>query len=137
MCGSLVATAPALHISLPRLAHIHTSGLTFHCFLLCCCAVFRDDLVFLVYLYQRWIYRVDKKRANEFGYAEEQGEEVEQQEGEQQQLADTPAPADEQVASGSDAAAPKPRARARGKAARGKEEEEEEVGEEAEEKKEL
>lgn len=100
-------------------------------------SVFRDDLVFLVYLYQRWIYRVDKKRANEFGYAEEQGEEVEQQEGEQQQLADTPAPADEQVASGSDAAAPKPRARARGKAARGKEEEEEEVGEEAEEKKEL
>ena len=30
-------------------------------------SVFRDDLVFLVYLYQRWIYRVDKKRANEFG----------------------------------------------------------------------
>lgn len=30
-------------------------------------AVFRDDVVFLVYLYQRWIYRVDKKRANEFG----------------------------------------------------------------------
>jgi len=31
------------------------------------CAVFRDDLVFLIYLYQRWIYRVDKKRTNEFG----------------------------------------------------------------------
>lgn len=30
-------------------------------------SVFRDDIVFLVYLYQRWIYRVDKKRANEFG----------------------------------------------------------------------
>ena len=30
-------------------------------------SVFRDDLVFLVYLYQRWIYRVDKRRANEFG----------------------------------------------------------------------
>ncbi|KAL6786103.1 hypothetical protein ACKKBG_A01415 [Auxenochlorella protothecoides x Auxenochlorella symbiontica] len=34
-------------------------------------SVFRDDVVFLVYLYQRWIYRVDKKRANEFGYVEE------------------------------------------------------------------
>ena len=30
-------------------------------------SVFRDDLVFVVYLYQRWIYRVDKRRANEFG----------------------------------------------------------------------
>lgn len=32
-------------------------------------SVFRDDLVFLVYIYQRWAYRVDKKRANEFGLA--------------------------------------------------------------------
>ena len=32
-------------------------------------SVFRDDLVFLVYIYQRWIYRVDPKRANEFGCA--------------------------------------------------------------------
>ena len=32
-------------------------------------SVFRDDLVFLVYIYQRWIYRVDPKRANEFGHA--------------------------------------------------------------------
>jgi len=24
--------------------------------------VFRDDIVFLIYLYQRWIYPVDKKR---------------------------------------------------------------------------
>jgi len=30
-------------------------------------ACFRDDLVFLVFLYQRWIYPVDKKRVNEFG----------------------------------------------------------------------
>jgi len=36
-------------------------------------SVFRDDLVFLVYIYQRWAYRVDKKRANEFGYSEEAG----------------------------------------------------------------
>ncbi len=32
-------------------------------------SVFRDDIVFLIYIYQRWIYRVDKKRANEFGCA--------------------------------------------------------------------
>lgn len=30
-------------------------------------SVFRDDLVFLVYIYQRYAYRVDKKRPNEFG----------------------------------------------------------------------
>jgi hypothetical protein len=34
-------------------------------------SVFRDDVVFLVYLYQRWIYRVDPKRANEFGFSAE------------------------------------------------------------------
>merc|ERR1719163_1653692 len=27
----------------------------------------RDDLIFLVYLYQRWVYGVDSKRANEYG----------------------------------------------------------------------
>lgn len=30
--------------------------------------MFRDDVVFLIYLYQRWVYRVDKTRANEFGW---------------------------------------------------------------------
>ncbi|KAF8592449.1 cleft lip and palate transmembrane 1 [Ramaria rubella] len=30
-------------------------------------ACFRDDIVFLVFLYQRWIYRVDPSRVNEFG----------------------------------------------------------------------
>ena len=28
---------------------------------------FRDDIVFVVFLYQRWVYRVDKSRMNEFG----------------------------------------------------------------------
>jgi len=28
---------------------------------------FRDDIIFLIFLYQRWIYRVDPKRVNEFG----------------------------------------------------------------------
>lgn len=30
-------------------------------------AVFRDDIIFLIYLYQRWIYPVDRNRRNEFG----------------------------------------------------------------------
>lgn len=31
-------------------------------------SVFRDDVIFLIYLYQRWIYPVDKSRVNEFGF---------------------------------------------------------------------
>ncbi|KZV76118.1 cleft lip and palate associated transmembrane protein [Peniophora sp. CONT] len=30
-------------------------------------ACFRDDVVFLVFLYQRWIYRIDPNRVNEYG----------------------------------------------------------------------
>jgi hypothetical protein len=30
-------------------------------------ACFRDDLVFIVYLYQRWIYPTDNTRPNEYG----------------------------------------------------------------------
>ncbi|KAH9948341.1 cleft lip and palate associated transmembrane protein [Amylocystis lapponica] len=30
-------------------------------------ACFRDDVVFVVFLYQRWIYRIDPKRVNEYG----------------------------------------------------------------------
>lgn len=33
--------------------------------------VFRDDIVFFIFLYQRWIYKVDKKRVNEFGFTGE------------------------------------------------------------------
>ncbi|KRY34960.1 Cleft lip and palate transmembrane protein 1 [Trichinella spiralis] len=32
---------------------------------------FRDDVVFVIYLYQRWVYRVDPKRVNEFGISGE------------------------------------------------------------------
>lgn len=32
-------------------------------------SVFRDDIVFLIFLYQRWIYRVDRTRPNEFGFS--------------------------------------------------------------------
>merc|ERR1712156_1098836 len=35
-------------------------------------ACFRDDVVFLFYLYQRWIYPVDKSRINEFGQTGEE-----------------------------------------------------------------
>ncbi|XP_022868681.1 cleft lip and palate transmembrane protein 1 homolog [Olea europaea var. sylvestris] len=34
-------------------------------------SVFRDDIIFLIYVYQRWVYPVDKKRVNEFGFAGE------------------------------------------------------------------
>ncbi|ORY25820.1 cleft lip and palate transmembrane protein 1-domain-containing protein [Naematelia encephala] len=34
-------------------------------------ACFRDDVVFLVLLYQRWIYRVDYSRVNEYGQVQE------------------------------------------------------------------
>lgn len=30
-------------------------------------ACFRDDVVFIIYLYQRYLYPVDKSRINEFG----------------------------------------------------------------------
>lgn len=29
------------------------------------------DVIFLIYLYQRWVYPVDKKRVNEFGFGGE------------------------------------------------------------------
>ena len=51
-------------------------------------ACFRDDIIFLIYLYQKWVYPVDMKRPNEFGQV---GEDVtkqpkEQGENEAQQL---------------------------------------------------
>ena len=30
-------------------------------------ACFRDDVIFIIYLAQRWLYPVDKSRKNEFG----------------------------------------------------------------------
>lgn len=46
-------------------------------------SVFRDDVIFLIQLYQRWIYRVDKTRVNEFGYSEEK-EKIEKDGGEEE-----------------------------------------------------
>ena len=30
-------------------------------------ACFRDDIIFFIYLYQRWVYRIDYTRINEYG----------------------------------------------------------------------
>ncbi|WVZ20022.1 hypothetical protein V8G54_007344 [Vigna mungo] len=38
--------------------------------------VYMFDLIFLIYLYQRWIYPVDKKRVNEFGFGGEDDQAV-------------------------------------------------------------
>lgn len=40
---------------------------------------FRDDIVFFIFLYQRWIYKVDSSRVNEFGFSAEMLEEKQQQ----------------------------------------------------------
>eukprot|EP00590_Aulacoseira_subarctica_P007298 CAMPEP_0172431604 /NCGR_PEP_ID=MMETSP1064-20121228/59129_1 /TAXON_ID=202472 /ORGANISM="Aulacoseira subarctica , Strain CCAP 1002/5" /LENGTH=641 /DNA_ID=CAMNT_0013178389 /DNA_START=81 /DNA_END=2002 /DNA_ORIENTATION=+ len=41
-------------------------------------ACLRDDLIFFIFLYQRWIYRVDYTRVNEFGQCATQEEEAHQ-----------------------------------------------------------
>ena len=40
-------------------------------------AAFRDDIIFLIFLYQRWIYRTDANRTNEFGLSGADMEEIE------------------------------------------------------------
>ncbi|CAK5275314.1 unnamed protein product [Mycena citricolor] len=45
-------------------------------------ACFRDDVVFLIFLYQRWIYRVDPKRINEYGQVMEEGADAKDSQGE-------------------------------------------------------
>lgn len=39
-------------------------------------ACFRDDVVFLIYLYQRYLYPVDKTRVNEYGESFDEGRNV-------------------------------------------------------------
>uniref|UniRef100_A0A0N5AJI3 Cleft lip and palate transmembrane protein 1-like protein n=1 Tax=Syphacia muris TaxID=451379 RepID=A0A0N5AJI3_9BILA len=66
---------------------------------------FRDDIVFLVYIYQRWIYRVDPKRVNEYGVSMEDptGEKAE---NERIRQTSTPSKNDD-INSGSNTKAPK------------------------------
>uniref|UniRef100_A0A1I8QDB9 Cleft lip and palate transmembrane protein 1 homolog n=1 Tax=Stomoxys calcitrans TaxID=35570 RepID=A0A1I8QDB9_STOCA len=54
---------------------------------------FRDDIIFFVFLYQRWQYRVDLKRVNEFGFSGEMEEQAAQKklEGTTPALKDKPA----------------------------------------------
>ena len=42
---------------------------------------FRDDIVFFIFLYQRYIYRVDHSRLNEFGYSGEMMDEAAKESG--------------------------------------------------------
>ncbi|KAL8159138.1 hypothetical protein V2J09_000675 [Rumex salicifolius] len=39
-------------------------------------SVFRDDIIFLIYVYQRWVYPVDHKRVNEFGFGGEDADQA-------------------------------------------------------------
>ena len=41
------------------------------------CHYFRDDIVFFIFLYQRYIYKEDKSRVNEFGFSGDQWDESE------------------------------------------------------------
>ncbi len=40
-------------------------------------ACLRDDVIFVIFLYQRWLYPVDKARVNEFGYSYEDKAKIE------------------------------------------------------------
>lgn len=48
-------------------------------------ACFRDDLIFFIYLYQKWAYRVDHSRVNEFGQGGGEEEEEEEKEEKKKQ----------------------------------------------------
>ncbi|RNA33977.1 cleft lip and palate transmembrane protein -like [Brachionus plicatilis] len=47
---------------------------------------FRDDIIFFIYLYQKWIYPVDKKRTNEFGSSGEDTVAVAEPQQQQQEI---------------------------------------------------
>ncbi|XP_058454115.1 putative lipid scramblase CLPTM1 [Malaya genurostris] len=49
---------------------------------------FRDDIVFFIFLYQRWIYKVDLKRVNEFGFSAEMLEEADAKSKQSNKLTD-------------------------------------------------
>ncbi|KAL7625117.1 hypothetical protein AAE478_004331 [Parahypoxylon ruwenzoriense] len=55
-------------------------------------ATFRDDIIFFIYLYQRWAYRVDYTRVNEFGQGGD--EDSEESKAEPKPLPEADAPAE-------------------------------------------
>ncbi|PKS10739.1 hypothetical protein jhhlp_002496 [Lomentospora prolificans] len=67
-------------------------------------ATFRDDIIFFIYLYQRWAYRVDYTRVNEFG---QDGEDVVQdlKKDEKDKVEDTPEAVGEHAIEGATATA--------------------------------
>lgn len=52
-------------------------------------ATFRDDVIFFIYLYQRWAYRVDYTRVNEFGQGGEEDEKREEDKAKAKELLET------------------------------------------------
>lgn len=63
------------------------------------------DIVFFIFLYQRWIYKIDPSRLNEFGYSAEMENRVRLQRETEQQ------PSIEQNPSSTDAAINEPSAK--------------------------
>ncbi|KAI0834543.1 cleft lip and palate transmembrane 1 [Hypoxylon sp. FL0890] len=74
-------------------------------------ATFRDDIIFFIYLYQRWAYRVDYTRVNEFGQGGEDEPEEKKPEPKSLREADGPVEKVEGTAksSGTDTGAAKKR----------------------------
>eukprot|EP00249_Psilotum_nudum_P026679 c33171_g1_i1 orf=47-379(-) len=51
-------------------------------------ATLRDDVIFFIWLYQKWVYRVDYSRVNEFGQGGDSDDEDEVKEEEKKTLED-------------------------------------------------
>lgn len=58
-------------------------------------ATFRDDVIFFIYLYQRWAYKIDYTRVNEFG----QGGDDEEEEADKKDTKESPAAAADEPSS--------------------------------------
>ena len=93
-----------------RYKHIYMSCTMFNIF------HFRDDIVFFIFLYQRYIYKEDKSRVNEFGFSGDMLEEkdetnqeggdtkaLESKEDEEKEEAESPAITDSQAEASSGA----------------------------------
>lgn len=72
-------------------------------------ATLRDDVIFFVYLYQRWAYRIDYSRVNEFGQGGEEDEAVEEKKAEAKEVAAEAIKETEAKATGADAGSAKKR----------------------------
>lgn len=67
-------------------------------------ATFRDDVIFFIYLYQRWAYRIDYTRVNEFGQGGDDDEPVEKKdEKDQAAIKDAAGDKSEATTTGADA----------------------------------